>query len=211
MSRLGWLVLLISLGVNLGLGYRLIVDRPGPPGGPGFPAEEGMLDPDRGPGPERADGRRSGRNGERWRDPDGRPALADSNRMREFMKHRLDSLARRLGLDEEQRSSLEEIHRRNGPRIIAQRIAVENARSQLMSVLVGSEPPHAGVRDAVHKVGRQEALLDSLITDSLLREMEFLTPEQRASYLKFLPGSRDHRPGKGRGRSDRDVPPRPED
>ena len=57
--------------------------------------------------------------GGRWAGKDGRPALADTARMRRFMERRLESLVQRLDLNEDQRQSFADLHRQNGRRIIA--------------------------------------------------------------------------------------------
>ncbi len=222
MSRLGWFVLLLSLGINLGLGYRLFLaglDQPRGAEGPSWQegwergSGPGRGGPDGGPdGPDGSNGpggRRGG--GGRWAGKDGRPALADTARMRRFMERRLESLVQRLDLNEDQRQSFADLHRQNGRRIIAQRGMVEEAREQLMGMLKVDSPQLEDVRQAVHRVGRQEALLDSLITESLLQEMDFLTPEQRQRYLQFLPGMNEHGPGSRRGPGGRDMRPPAED
>lgn len=191
MKRFGWLILLVSLGLNLGLGYRLL-NRPAPPEGPGFLNMEDKGRPLDGPP------RRGG--------PEGRPdrewgvSRRDSSQWRQLMADRMDRVARRLELTPEQVEVFRAAHRANEPRILAQRGQVDEARERLQAVIAGEGTDPDSVRRAISELGHRQAVLDSLITETLLQEMEILTPEQRARYLQILPVLKGSVSGRGPGR-----------
>jgi Spy/CpxP family protein refolding chaperone len=198
MSRLGWFVLLVSLGINLGLGFRLFLDPSRESGArKERPAREKQWKPGRESGGERSWAMHRGRG--RWLGQDGRPALSDTSRMRLMMEFRMEALSQRLELTDEQRASFEELHLNWGRSIIAQRVKVEEARERMFELMISSAPPTDDIRRLVRDTGRQVALLDSLITETVLKEMDYLTPEQRTRYLKFLPGMDELGPGGRRG------------
>lgn len=174
MKRAGWLILLISLGLNLGLGYRLLQgDR-----GPGLPPPE-QFEPDRemgpGPGPDRPG--RLGRGGE-----------PDSTRWQRMMEGRLNRIAERLQLTPDQVEDFRATQERSTAGMAAQRRQVAAARLHLHQVIARGDAPADEVRQAIREVGRQQAAMDSLITETILLEMESLDPDQRALYLETLPG-----------------------
>lgn len=189
MKRLGWLVLLISLGLNLGLGYRLL-NPPRPWDGPLAPPwGEG---PGHGPadGPPRGEG------------PGSELAVdqGDSTQWRRIMAGRLRRVAERLELTPAQLDVFRATHQENAAGLLAQRHLVEDARARLQAMVAAGEAPPDSVRQAIREVGRSQALLDSLITETMLLEMEVLTPDQRARYLQILPGLRGSAPGRSPGR-----------
>lgn len=190
MKRIGWLVLLISLGLNLGLGYRLL-NHPRPWGepparewgqGPGRGADQGPLHGE-GPGPEMATDE------------------SDSTQWRRIMAGRLKRVAERLELTPEQLAVFQTTHRDNAAGLLAQRRLVEEARSRLQTVVAAGEAQPDSVRQAIREVGHRQAVLDSLITETMLLEMDVLTQEQRARYLQILPGLRGSAPGRSSGRN----------
>ena len=179
----GWLVLLIvSLGLNAGLLARVVIDRaqdrhPGWSRGPGDMREPG--DP-HGPG---------GPGGPAATDPLwGRPA-----------ERRLDRLAKRLGLDSGQRSSLGEIRRETMISLGGQREAVRRARLALWDSYRAGPADSTAVRANLAALGRAQARVDSCVAAAMLREMALLTAAQRQVYLEELPWERGRPHGAGRG------------
>ncbi|MGD9548771.1 MAG: Spy/CpxP family protein refolding chaperone [Candidatus Krumholzibacteriia bacterium] len=167
----GWLlVLLVSLGLNLGLGYR-IWNAESPGGSPG------------GPGPREAgEGRFTPRSPDRWREMAGR---------------RLQHLTRRLNLDPVQQDALRAIQEEHGRRIQESLAALEEFRVELRGRMLAEEADPAEVRRAIHAMGRRQAVLDSLVTETVLQELDVLRPDQRLEYLEMMPFER------GPGRSGR--------
>ncbi|MFH2051279.1 MAG: periplasmic heavy metal sensor [bacterium] len=171
----GWLlVLLVSLGLNLGLGYRIWNAESaggspgGPPGGPS-PGEVG-------------EGRFTPRSQDRWREMAGR---------------RLQHLTRRLNLDPEQQDALRAIQEEHGRRIQESLAALEEFRVELRGRMLAEDADPAEVRRAIHAMGRRQAVLDSLVTETVLQELDVLRPDQRMEYLELMPFER------GPGRSGR--------
>lgn len=193
MKRLGWLVLLISLGLNLGLGYRLLTAEGDPDRE--RPRFEGRSWHGHGPRPE-------GRPG-----PDGPPDMAaadrDSSRWLRIMAGRLRRVAERLDLTPGQMDVFRRAHQENAAGLLAQRREVERARARLHAVISGGAAEPDSVRHAIQDVGRQQAVLDSLITETMLEELKVLEPEQRARYLEILPVLRGSGPGRGQDRGGR--------
>ncbi len=169
----GWLlVLLVSLGVNLGLGYRIWSARLDGGAPSDFPV-----------GPEAEDGGRFMPQGpDRWREMAGR---------------RLQHLTRQLDLDQEQQDALRAIQEEHGRRIQENLAALEEFRLELRGRMLAEGVDPAEVRQAIHAMGRRQAVLDSLVTETVLQELDVLRPDQRADYLELMPFER------GPGRSGR--------
>jgi Spy/CpxP family protein refolding chaperone len=181
---MGWLVLLISLGLNLGLGLRL------------WKATETGPREER---TERWSGRRGnfthreGEQGLRERFPTDQ---GDTSAWRGIMSRRLDRMAERLDLTPEQVQFLHRSQEANFPRFVDQRVQLEAARNRLHGIIFQSEVDPDSVRTAIRTVGIQQARFDSLITEALLKEMDILEPAQRTGYLRLLPVMRDSGPGR---------------
>jgi Spy/CpxP family protein refolding chaperone len=182
--RFLWLVLLVSLGLNLGLGYRLLNPATVPGPGPEFPGD--------GP-PERE--LRQGRHGR-----EGRPDEPDSTRWQRMMAGRLNRMAERLDLSPEQVEAFRATQQYRAEAMTSQRRLVNDARARLSEVIGLPAASPDQVRQAIQEVGRQQAVLDSLITETILLEMETLEPDQRALYLETLPGLGASGPGPRSGR-----------
>lgn len=64
----------------------------------------------------------------------------------------------------------------------------------------GPEVDQDGIRRAIAELGQEQAVLDSLVAETVLQEMAVLTPEQRGSYLEMLSFEMGGpRGGRGRG------------
>lgn len=189
MSRLVRLVLLVSLGLNVGLGwsvFRALREEPRRP-----PAEA------------RA-----------WRN---RPATDDSVAWRRMMHRRVERLATVLDLEPAQTARLEQLQATNAPTVRAHRDRIEAARRALREQSAAATFDPGAIRAALAGVRHAQADLDSLTQEFLLEEFDVLTPAQRARYVELLPMEpwRSGRPGPGggdgpagleerRGRRDRD-------
>jgi Spy/CpxP family protein refolding chaperone len=174
----GWLLLLLlSVGLNIGLGYAVLSGR--------------------------ASGEGSGTRPSRY--ARNRPyALEDSADFQRTMERRFDHLARRLGLSPEVRQELWQSRRATAPHIMAQQRAVREARRRLHEAFSASPAEPDSVRQLLHELGRAQAALDSLVSASLLHDLKLLPPEKRQRYLDLMPwdhhGPREHgRGGPGRG------------
>jgi Spy/CpxP family protein refolding chaperone len=120
----------------------------------------------------------------------------------DLARHRLGRLARWLGLSGETRARMEAIAEETMPKILAEREKVREARSALREEYrkpeTDRERVHALIRDAIEA----QARLDSIVAESMLREAELLTPEQRERYFRFVPWEREM----GQGRDGRPEP-----
>jgi len=184
----GWvLLLLISLGLNFGLGLRLtrLGDpvAPLPAGGPDGPGWQ-----------EHAAGR--------WQ----RPAPTDTTAWRQFMGRRIDHLAARLDLRPEQIARFQATQKSTGRLMRGKRHELWQIRIRLRELMTAENIDGAAVRQAMAEMGRRQAEMDSLAAETVLGELEILDPDQRSNYLDFLPdGAGRHA---GRGRRGRDMPGR---
>lgn len=174
MKKRWMLVLMISVGLNIGLSLRLA--RPGHP----FAV----------PGPEAAGGGRSSR----W----DRAAEGDSTVWEGFMGRRIERLADSLNLTPVQVEAFWAAQRSNGRQLHQKRRELFQARRQLRMNIVAGEIDLQAVRLAMAGMGRRQAELDSLAAETLLQELAVLDPAQRAQYLDFLPPEGGHEPGRGR-------------
>ena len=191
MKRFGWLVLLVSLGVNLGLGYRLL-SPPVPADDSTWNFAEGKEHPRSG---QYSRGRRGG-------GPDDHAGFStrDSSQWRRIMSSRLERIAQRLELTPEQVATFRTTHQSNAPVLLAQRLKVDQTRDHLRAVIAGGAMDADLVRLAARDMASQQARLDSLITETMLLEMKILNSEQRAQYLQILPVFKNPVPGRGSGR-----------
>ncbi len=174
-----WIVaLLVSLGLNLGFGYRLWRQRSHTP--PDSLARTGG----RVPGHMRAD-------------------KPDSVWRKNLFERRLQHMETALGLRPEQAAALREIERSCGNSIRRGGDQVESLRESVRVMLAESSADTTLVRATLHKMGRRQAELDSLVTETIMREMGVLDPSQRNAYLNMLPLGRRHFRMSGRGPRDR--------
>jgi len=179
----GWMILLlVSLGLNLGLGMRLV--RLGHPL---------AL-------PEVTDG--GGPGGPRWE----RPAPGDSTGWRQFMGRRLEHLAARLDLRPDQIVTFQAAQRTTGRDMRQKRHELFEIRARLRNLTSAEAIDRQAVRTAMAEMARRQAEMDSLAAETLLDELEVLDPEQRDRYLDFLPEAGGRRGG--RGQSGRNPPGR---
>lgn len=203
MKRIAWLVLLVSLGLNLGLGWRLMGELRND--GADYGEAEGRT----------GRGGRSAGQGRGHSDGTGkgdsfRPAPGDSGAWRQVMDRRLERVARRLELDPAQVETFQSTHRQAASRFRSQRLQVAEAESRLSELVSSSPVQPDSIRAAVRELGRRKARLDSLVTETMLRELDSLNPDQQQLYLRILPwsqsrgGEQGHR---GRGRHRQPEPP----
>lgn len=166
--RRGWLLLfLLSIGLNLGLGYAVLERR-------GQPVKESREFSDR----------RSRRQGP------GRSRGAEDAR---FMERRLNRLVRYLELDAAQEREFRQAHDSMRPLIDSSRRSVQQARAQLWAAYREPAAQPDSVRRRVRALASAQGRLDSVINETLLRELTVLDPEQRQRYLTSL--SWDHASG----------------
>ena len=188
MSRLMRLVLLVSLGLNLGLGWAVL--REGRPA-TRLPAEGARA----------------------WRE---RPASGDSVGWRRMLDRRVQRMASHLELDPAQAARLRELQAQNSPLVRSRRERIEAARLQVREATgSGTFDPQA-VRGALAGLRNAQADLDSLTQEFVMQELAIMTPAQRDRYLEMLPlellpggrpggtGRREEAPGRGGGHRRRD-------
>lgn len=162
MNRLLRLLLLVSLGLNLGLGWAVMKEGDARRGRPDRTAA-----------------------GRAWRE---RPAPDDTAAWRRVMDHRLERLAVMLDLAPGQADSLQGLQLRNGPLVRLARQRVEDRREAVRNAVdAGDFGQGDGVRDALRSLRRAQADLDSLTQEFLMEEFAVLTPAQRARYVEILP------------------------
>ncbi len=171
----GWLiVLLLSVGLNLGLGYRLWR-------GSGPQTDTEVTGPRGGCPPHFIHDRR------------------DSLWQRGMMDRRLRRMAMALDLRPDQAAAMRRVQQENGELIRRQEREVAGLRHRLRGLLTDPATDSLVVRDLMHEMGRRQAGLDSLVTETIMREMEILDPPQRQAYLRMLPLGRSRFAGPGGG------------
>ena len=175
----GWvLVLLVSLGLNLGLGLRLLGDS-------------------RGPGP-----RGSSRLDRESRLTHGRWADKDTTARKKMFARRLEHIADRLELNAGQREVFREVHQETGRVLMQKRVLISEKRDLLHTLMTSDEVDQERIRGAIRELGQEQAVLDSLVAETVLQEMAVLDPDQRARYLEILSFEKNRRGGmRGRGAS----------
>ena len=172
----GWvLVLLISLGLNLGLGLRLLGDRGGTDGPPVY-----------------------GRDG-KIRRAQGRWAVQDTTARRKMFTRRMERITHMLDLSPEQREMFQQVHTETGRILMQTRVLITEKRDLLHSLVTSDEVDQERIRRAIAELGQEQAVLDSLVAETVLQEMAVLDPAQRARYLEMLSFDRDGRGGRRGG------------
>jgi Spy/CpxP family protein refolding chaperone len=178
MKRIWMLVLLISLGLNLGLGMNLMRGR-------------SESDQRGHPGRERDS---HTNHGQHW-------AAEDTAARGQMIARRMDHMADLLDLAPGQREAFEKVHVETGRLLMQKRVLIAEKRDLLHSLVTGDEVDQNGIRRAIADLGREQAVLDSLVAETVLQEMEVLDPHQRGQYLEMLSfekGGRGNRRGRGR-------------
>ncbi|HOX26040.1 MAG TPA: periplasmic heavy metal sensor [Candidatus Krumholzibacteria bacterium] len=158
----GWLiVLLLSLGLNVGLGVNLLRRDAGAPPLPDAPeADDAGAQPDR-------------------------------VRVEGFLRRRLDHLSGELGLSAEQQEALWAVHAEAGERVFERRRAMRAARAELHRIFASTEPAPAQFHAAQRRISALQAELDSMVVEIMVKEREILTPEQRQLYRGLFPEGPD--------------------
>ncbi len=97
----------------------------------------------------------------------------------------------RLDLAASQREAFRRLHEEFGPQVRQQAERVRAARLQLRqaAALSGKDD----LRGLFADVGRQQARLDSLVTEVMFHELEILDQDQRQKYLGLMPMDRFER------------------
>lgn len=172
----GWMiVLLLSLGLNVGLGANYLRHRQPPPP------------------PER----------EHPGDREERP-MPSREQVNAFMRHRLDRMARDLDLSEEQQEQLWALHETVGREVITRRAAMFEARARLREIYRQEPLDRAAMMALQRDMSSLQAELDSVVVEILFQERSVLTPEQRENYGGMFPFGQDRAPrwGSHKGRRD---------
>lgn len=176
MKKIWILILFISLGLNLGLGWRL------------------MNNADSGKGTIHSQRERGSRTFQ------GRWADRDSVSRQEMFNRRIDRMADTLGLDFEQREVFRRVHTQTGDLLMRKRLIISEKRDLLKDLVTSEEINQEKIRRAIAELGQEQAVLDSLVAETVLQEMAVLSPEQRAGYLEMLSFELDGRGGRrGKG------------
>ena len=175
----GWMiVLLLSLGLNVGLGANYLRHRQPPPPPP-LPADEHPGDPQERRMPSR-------------------------EQVNAFMRHRLDRMAQDLDLSEQQQEQLWALHETVGREVITRRATMFEARAQLREVYRQEPLDKARMLTLQRGMSALQAELDSVVVEILFQERSVLTPEQRENYGGMFPFGQDRTPrwGSHKGRRD---------
>jgi len=183
MKNIVLFLLLLSVGLNIGLAYKVIRPDVGPePTERPFRGRELNREPGDGPGP--------GQDKEAF--------------WQGMMERRFAKMAGRLDLSPEQAAAFRQRHAEAAADLLAQRREVSRARLHLHGLIAAGAGDADSVRAAINAISRQQSLMDSLTTETVLSEMELLDDSQRALYLENLPlrggFGRGEGPGGGRNR-----------
>ena len=173
MKRIWVLVLLISLGLNVGLGLRLMK------------------------GDSRGRQRPHTRTWSESHRFEGRWAHRDSAARRKMFSRRLERMSDTLGLDADQQEAFAKIHAETGHLLMTRRGIIAEKRTLLHDLVAREDVDRDQFRAAIAELGQQQAVLDSLVAETVLQEMAVLEPAQRGRYLELLPLERGERGGPG--------------
>jgi Spy/CpxP family protein refolding chaperone len=96
-------------------------------------------------------------------------------------------LVDRLGLSPAEQQSLLRVRRETVPQLAALRERVWGARRELRTAYAVDPVDSTQVREGVRQLALAQARVDSLVAETMLRELALLTPPQRAAYLSSFP------------------------
>jgi Spy/CpxP family protein refolding chaperone len=113
---------------------------------------------------------------------------------------RMDRIVRMLDLSPEQREIFQQIHAETGRILMQKRVLITEKRDLLHTLVTSDEIDQERIRLAIAELGQGQAVLDSLVAETVLQEMSVLDPAQRERYLEMLSFERDGRRGR-RGRT----------
>ncbi len=180
MKKIWILILFVSLGLNLGLGLRLLQNRE-PTSGYHETGGWGKVS---------AQG--------------GAASDSDTTHGRKMGHRRLDRLAKHLDLTPEQKKTFAKTGTEIGKRMVVRRSEMQAARAELMELVTNESTPPEILRSSLRNLAARQAEIDSVITEVLLLELEVLDPDQRRQYLDMLPMNHRGPSGmRGRGRGHR--------
>ncbi len=169
MKRFLVLLALISLGLNVGLWVRLSSEQTR--SAPGcIPSEPHSVLHER--------GKPSDRHPEKGERGAFRRGIVDK---------RLEYVIKQLGLDNDKASEFKEIHGKAIEGFKEQRQTIVKAQKTLVEAAGQPGFEISIIRPLIAEVGRQQAKLDSMVTETMLQELEILDDEQRSRYMEILP------------------------
>jgi Spy/CpxP family protein refolding chaperone len=154
-----WVLLLLSLGVNVGILATIGVAR--------FKGDSEPFDS------ERFDSRRG----------DQSP---DQRMPRERFKPPNDRMANALKLEGEEREEFVAIQERFFQSMMEQREGLERIRRQLRAEVVTDQPDEERIEMLLAELGQAHSNLDRVMVDNVLRSRQLLGPEQQRRYFQML-------------------------
>ena len=173
MKRAWMLILLVSLGLNLGLAIQVFTSSDD---GGGRRGER-----------HRGERRMEGRN---W------PAPGDSTRWRKIGQQRLERFRRSLDLTDDQATAFRANQERAMALLGGKRREIEMVKSRIRTIMAEETVDRGAVRAAHSELGSKQAEFDSLVTEFVLDDLEILDPDQRETYLRMHPYGPGERPGR---------------
>jgi Spy/CpxP family protein refolding chaperone len=174
--RRGWfIVLALSLGLNAGLLYVHLSGRGGDWPGRAFPGG-------RPPVPVEARG-----------------PIAHPEGTKGFIRDRLGRVGERLKLSDEQIESMAAILDETMPELVEGQKVIRELRMQMREEYLKLDVDANRIQGLRRETAAVQSRLDSIMVDTMLREAEILTPEQREAYFELMPfGDKGGRGGKMR-------------
>lgn len=174
MKKYGLIILLLlSVGLNLSLGYRLwrgtaVVEEQAPVSVEGHHREFPRTEP-------------------------------DSLWQHGMMDRRLRHMTEALNLRPQQVQALQDIQRQSGGMVRRGGRDLFDMRRRMRELFKAPQPDPEQVRSVIQAMGRRQAQLDSLVTETIMQEMAVLDPGQREAYLEMLPMGGGRFGGRSRG------------
>lgn len=184
MKRAWMLILLVSLGLNVGLAIQVFTRS------------------DEGDGRHGAHHRGERRmEGRRW------PAPGDTTAWRKVGHKRLERVRRTLDLSDEQAVAFRANQERAMALLGGKRREIEMVKGRIRAIMAAETIDREAVRSAHSELGLKQAEFDSLVTEFVLDDLQILDPDQREAYLRIHPYGVGERSGRhsrgergGRGR-----------
>ncbi len=110
------------------------------------------------------------------------------------------AIHREIGVTEEQWRKIEPLVRDFRKKAVEQRQKTRALRGQLMDLLAIANVDEAAVREKQEEILAGQRRMQNLVIDHLLKEKEFLSPEQAKRLMQSLCEQRRHGGGMGAGK-----------
>ncbi len=122
-----------------------------------------------------------------YKDRDWSGPRAHPEGPRGFIRERLDKVGDRLDLSDEQIDAMAEILELVMPELVERREAIRDIRLRMREEYLRPQVAAAKIHELRRQTLAMQSELDSIMVETMIKEADILTPEQRESYFELMP------------------------